>query len=172
MSPLRTPKTSWRTTWIAHCSAHCISLVASNASTFNQSMAVSLVTHLGWSSPPWVIFFPTLGEVPCSLPYTMAFFTWVTTQYTPTISPQVDWFTRDLEHLMNQQLAKMQQLTAHHYVQERLLNEVVTGATDRGFRWCWGHPYGWSIKYKGTIQNDDMSIFTLNIYNINVYIYY
>eukprot|EP00434_Breviolum_minutum_P001562 symbB.v1.2.001379.t1/scaffold67.1/size356791/5 len=41
---------------------------------------------------------------------------------------QVDWFTRDLEHLMNQQLAKMQQLTAHHYVQERLLNEVVTGA--------------------------------------------
>ena len=31
---------------------------------------------------------------------------------------------------MNQQLAKMQQLTAHHYVQERLLNEVVTGAMD------------------------------------------
>ena len=48
------------------------------------------------------------------------------------ISSQVDWFTHDLEHLMNQQLAKMQQLTAHHYVQERLLNEVVTGATDPG----------------------------------------
>lgn len=42
---------------------------------------------------------------------------------------EVQWFTRNLEHLLNVQLStKMSGLCAHVYVQERLLNEAVTGA--------------------------------------------
>ena len=45
-----------------------------------------------------------------------------------TCHGQVQWFTRNLEHLLNVQLStKMSGLCAHVYVQERLLNEAVTG---------------------------------------------
>ena len=58
------------------------------------------------------------------------------------LAGQVQWVTRNLEHLLYVQLStKMSGLCAHVYVQERLLNEAVTGHATVGKPWSCNHHF-------------------------------